>query len=633
MLFFLSAMGGFLQAQSSLADTAILLQQIADAQSIEGNNPERAKTIYRSVKAASEKIGWQTGVLKYYTNYTAVLNQQGRYDSALRLNLESVALARSADNKEYLIATQLNTGISYYYLNDASTAIEYYLKVLPILENEAKTNRLGIVYDNLGSAFDAIRDYKEAKNYFKKAMSLYRQTTDTIGLCFTSNNFAKTLTALEQYDSAQALINDGMALAGSLNNDYLYMIFQLNQTNLHMHRGEYAQMQMPGWKALQLAQQLDDAGSMTNACYAIAWAKLFSGQTDSANIYAQMSLQAARKTGSKKEQSEVLELLGQIALMKGNTAGFDRYNNESDSLAEAVLTENIQQTSLALAAKFESEKKESLITLLQKETQRSRQLIVLLAAMLGLLLFGGWLLWRNKKQREVLDAQEARMQEARIEQLEKEKQLLASQSLLRGQEEERSRLSRELHDGVGSMLSGIKLSLGAMKGNILLAENDARLFAGALNKLDETISELRRVAHSMMPEALLRLGLSAAVSDYCEGLQATGKIAVQFQHYGMDARMPNDVEIVVYRIIQELFTNVLKHAEASDVMIQLMRHDDHLSLTFEDNGKGMDTMAISAGGAGLANIRARVDYLRGQFDLRSSPGKGTSVHIEIPQGA
>jgi signal transduction histidine kinase len=135
----------------------------------------------------------------------------------------------------------------------------------------------------------------------------------------------------------------------------------------------------------------------------------------------------------------------------------------------------------------------------------------------------------------------------------------------------------------------------------------------------------------MMPEALLRLGLHAAVNDYCEGLQATGKLNIRYQQYGLEQRLPNDVEIVVYRIMQELFTNVLKHADATEVIVQLMRHEDQLSLTFEDNGKGMETeKALAGGGAGLSNIRTRVDYLRGQFDIRSGPGKGASVHIEIP---
>lgn len=620
-----------LWAQPAPHDTTLLLQKITEAQQLESNAPEKAKAIYRAVKAKSEKIGWTTGVLKYYTNYTAVLNQQGRYDSALQLNLESVALARQYNNKEYIIATQMNTGASYTYLNDAATAIEYFLEVLPLLHPQDHANRLGILYDNLGNAFDAIKNHAEARQYYYKAIHVYEATQDTIGLCYTYNNLAKALTSLAQFDSATLLVQAGMRLSNLLGSGYLTMIYQLNLTNIYMHQGQYANMLAPGHKAFHLSRTLSDASAQSNACYALAWAHLMSSRPDSALHYGTLGLQAARLSGSQKEASEILQLLGQIALLRNDLSAFDTYQKQSDSLAEAALNANIQNSTMALAARYEASQKAAAIASLEKDTRYKKLWIILLVAGLVLAVITIWLSMRYSRQRSLLAAQEAALQHARISELEKEKQLLAGQALLKGQEAERSRLSRELHDGLGSMLSGIKLSLGAMKGNVILAEKDALLFTGALQKLDETISEMRRVAHSMMPEALLRLGLTAAISDYCTGLEATGKLNIQYQQFGMEERLPGDVEIVIYRIVQELFSNVIKHAQATQVILQLMRHEEQLTLTFEDNGKGMDTnLQPQAQGAGLHNIQARTDYLKGQLDIRSAPGTGTSVHIEIP---
>jgi signal transduction histidine kinase len=239
------------------------------------------------------------------------------------------------------------------------------------------------------------------------------------------------------------------------------------------------------------------------------------------------------------------------------------------------------------------------------------------------LIFFLWVVNLNKKRQ---------LQKRKIQQLEQEKQLLSVQALLKGQEEERSRMAKDLHDGLGGMLSGIKLTLGGMKGNMVLTEENARLFSGALLKLDQTIGEMRRVAHSMMPEALLRLGLGQALSDYCNGLtESSAGLLVNYQQFGLKERLPNDTEIVVYRIVQELLTNVIKHSKATQVLVQLMQQDNLLMLTVEDNGQGFKPETVlNNNGSGLSNIHSRVSYLHGTIDIKSEPGKGSSFHIEIP---
>jgi signal transduction histidine kinase len=170
-----------------------------------------------------------------------------------------------------------------------------------------------------------------------------------------------------------------------------------------------------------------------------------------------------------------------------------------------------------------------------------------------------------------------------------------------------------------------------MKGNMILTENYAQLFASTLDKLDETMGEMRRVAHSMMPEALIRLGLGEAIQDFCSGIQATGKLNISFQLVGNSQRLPADTEIVIYRIVQELLNNIMKHAEATQVLVQISMLPPLLSLTVEDNGLGFDqTNPASDAGAGLSNVRSRVEYLKGKIDIQSSEGMGTSVFIEIP---
>jgi len=132
-----------------------------------------------------------------------------------------------------------------------------------------------------------------------------------------------------------------------------------------------------------------------------------------------------------------------------------------------------------------------------------------------------------------------------------------------------------------------------------------------------------------MPEALLNLGLSQALQDYCDGLSESQQFVINCQLYGLDRRMSPSSEVVIYRIVQELLNNAVKHAGATTILAQVMRQDSRLTITVEDNGKGFDKEQVDAmKTAGLRNIQSRVHYLRGQMDIQSAPGRGTSVHIE-----
>lgn len=212
---------------------------------------------------------------------------------------------------------------------------------------------------------------------------------------------------------------------------------------------------------------------------------------------------------------------------------------------------------------------------------------------------------------------------------ENEKQLLALNSMLKGQEEERSRMAKDLHDGVGGMLSGIKLNLSSMKGNMIIQEKDAQLFNKSITQLDSAIAEMRRVAHNMMPEALLKFGLKEAIQDYCDGINESHTVTMKFTDIGNSKPIEKSIEVILYRVIQELSNNALKHAEAKNIFIQLNYHQKGLSLVVEDDGKGFDTGQTTKG-AGLQNVQSRVDYLKGNLSIESDGGKGTSVTIDIP---
>jgi two-component system, NarL family, sensor kinase len=284
-----------------------------------------------------------------------------------------------------------------------------------------------------------------------------------------------------------------------------------------------------------------------------------------------------------------------------------------------------------LETKYETRSKENKIKELNAEKQvqqltiqRQHTLNYILIASAVVLLLLSVLAYRNHQQKQ-------KLQQQRINELETERQLLATEAVLKGEAQERTRLARDLHDGLGGMLSGIKFSLHTMKGNLIMTPENAQAFERSLDMLDSSIKEMRRVAHNMMPEALVKFGLDTALKDFCNDVNQTGSLHVHYQSLGLEGTpIEQSIAITIYRIVQELINNTIKHAAATNAIVQVSQTDGLLSVTVEDDGKGFDTAILEAPqGIGWSNIRHRIEFLKGKLDVNSQVGKGTSVLIEM----
>ncbi|HMC84214.1 MAG TPA: ATP-binding protein, partial [Chitinophagaceae bacterium] len=169
-----------------------------------------------------------------------------------------------------------------------------------------------------------------------------------------------------------------------------------------------------------------------------------------------------------------------------------------------------------------------------------------------------------------------------------------------------------------------------MKENLIMDDTNARAFEKSIQQLDLTIAELRKVAHNLMPEALVKFGLKSAVKDFCESMQLTGTTKIICEQFGSERELGNIADVNVYRIIQELVNNAVLHGNASQVLVQLTKAENKVLIAVEDNGKGFDTNSTEKPrGIGLSNIQSRVNYFNGKMDIDSKPGEGTTFNIEL----
>jgi PAS domain S-box-containing protein len=217
---------------------------------------------------------------------------------------------------------------------------------------------------------------------------------------------------------------------------------------------------------------------------------------------------------------------------------------------------------------------------------------------------------------------------------EKDREHSVMNAVMKGQEQERRRLGAELHDGIGQVLSAIGLQVSQIKEEVDRKEfiRVATDMDDLTGKLQSAIREVRNISHDLMPEVLESFGLKEAVKQTCNNLQDRSGINVTFNHADLDNRYNQLIEVNLYRVAQELMTNIQRHAECENVFVSLIDHGSTLNLTVEDDGKGFESGAEKEfKGIGLSNVYSRVNLLGGDIDVESDVNSGTLVNIEVPK--
>lgn len=289
----------------------------------------------------------------------------------------------------------------------------------------------------------------------------------------------------------------------------------------------------------------------------------------------------------------------------------------------------LNETSLAAMAdlklKYEKERLNS--QLLEEEiiNRKKEKQVNLLLLSLGILLSTlviGTLIYQNRLKAKSLLLAAAKQ----------EKQIISMRSMLEGQEKERARIARDLHDGLGNLLSTLKANMGSLQLNFN-NQNSRHIYGAASDMIDEACTEVRKIAHEMMPQSLSKLGFINALKDLIFKINSSHEFEVDFQVFGTEKILDDNTNVMLYRIVQELFNNIIKYADAKEVLLQITFSEDWFNLTVEDDGIGFDPDKIPTDERmGLKSIAFRTEYIGGDYEIDSRPGKGTLVSINAPLG-
>ena len=565
--------------------------------------------------------------------------KQAQYEPAMKSLTNALDLFRKPDKREWLKAyakTQIVFGSLYHQQGDFAAALGLYLSAEEICTRNNDYSDLRDVLSKIGDCYLKLNQFDKAGIYASKNLNIVDKLSNPYDIASIYIDYGNWLNEINKYEEGVSYYDKAALLLTRADNQSLYHTYYYNYAFLLSRKEKYTESLVYYEKAYNAALKSGIIFDQIDAQYKMGLMTYYLRRYSEASLILNKALAKAAEIKSFILQRNILDALSCLEADRQNYhVAYDMLNKYIDA-ADSVSSDKARKQMNFVNAKYKARERTYEIEKLESEKkvqnvriQRRNAMVFALSGILLVSMIAGIALFRNFKIKREISRQKEKIQEQRIHELEQERQIIALNSTLQGEESERSRLARDLHDGLGGLLSGLKLTLMNMKGNAIITREAMDLYDHALGLLDTSIKELRHVAHNLMPETLFRYGLHQTLSDFCEGITNAG-LKVNFAFYGVDKRYDEKLEIASYRIIQELVNNAMKHSGATEIAVQLVSEEERLSITVQDNGKGMDlTTAEQSSGKGLANIRSRVSSFGGHFDLSSEHGKGTEAIIEF----
>jgi len=548
------------------------------------------------------------------------------YKNAVSHLKESMAIRERMNDQAGMASLYNKLGIIDQKQGRLKEALQNQLAALKIYELLKQDRWIGYCLNNIAIVHQNLGDLAKSLEYHEMALQYRLKLKDTLGEATSYSNMANVYSKMQDTIQSLAYYEKALYLSRSIKNEELISGNLSNMANIYMGQQNFGQAIRMFTESLEIRERLGDQKGISSTLSRMGTVYTETGRYQEAHKVLTRALKIAAKISVLEEETSAL--LG-MAKLKALTHQLDSafgYMKQYIAVKDSAYDARIRQQILEIQTKYENEKLGQDLELARQEkeyaeiklTQGRTQLLLLLFILISMTGAAIFLFYRHQqRQKAALDAEKIIEQETRLH------------AVLEGQEEERRRIARELHDGLGQTIGAIKLNYRTLA---LKATTQDHLedFKKIEFMLDSASSEVRSISHQMMPKELEQFGLIAAVEGTLNLNLANSPVEYQFEHAGFEERIGNQEELVLFRILQELVNNVLKHSGADRLVVQLLRRANHAVLNVSDNGIGFDVEKHEKKGIGLLNIAGRVDGAKGSFHCESSPGNGTIVTIRIP---
>ena len=577
----------------------------------------------KSLNIASEQLRYAQEykspeyIAEAYERMGRILYMQGKNDSAMiRLNqaIEIYSLDPSLEHKK-IVARNFLANV-YRVIANYDKAMEIYNESLQYYESLEDYIWIAKILANIGSLYYTAGNQEKGEEFTIKALELQRKTGDVQGEVISLVNLTVFAINNNQFEQGISFGEEALLKLKPINITYYasalirvgYCHYMLGNTKTAI---EYTN------NAIEIYKTNNSVVGMMEGYRTLADYYMDMKMYNEAKRIGLEALQQADST-NRLDIRLLYDLLKRASIFLNQHDDALLYSSKQIKLKEEDTNRDWAEKITEIEARYQTEKKDIEISRLHATKKSQNILLISLAIIIILGSLGTTLVLINIKQKRVLADQKMR-------QLESENQLIAAHALLEGETSERTRLSKDLHDGLGGLLSVTKHKIANMKGSLTIPEEQVETFNSALEMLDKSIIELRRVAHNLMPESLVKYGLNSALKDFCANVEK-----VQYHFFGVEKRLDDKLEVTAFRIACELINNALKHAEASTINAQLVQEEGRICLTVYDNGCGFNYKSLDLEKTnGLQNIKSRVVSYNGLLDIISEPGKGTEISVEF----
>jgi two-component system NarL family sensor kinase len=576
----------------------------------------------------AEKLKDTTAIALAYSDLGNTYMRVNKLKEALTFHLKSYALRDKLGLKAQTAGSISNIAIIYKQLGNYKDALDYMHRSLKIYEEAKDLAKQAVVLNNIGNVYLTYLKFDAARESYQRAIAIGKKTNAGSVLANAYAGMFKYYYQKKDYQNAlkQALIAERYLKALNMQSDLASVYNNIGQ--IYDKLEQYNEAMKYFKISLDFRIAMNDKLGIAS-CYkniGTTYTKL--NDYGAAENYLNKSIVLFKEQGAKDYLREAYDLLGSMFEQKQEYAKALKSYKGSVEIKDSIYSKEALNKINELQIAYETEKKAQQIIMLNKENKIQKLILfkrnIFLGIALGTLIVMagiGYLVFKGLKLK-----QKAALQKEIIRQ-----QDLATKAVLNAEENERKRISGDLHDGLGQLFSAVKMNLSALTNEIEFKNDlNKETYQKTLNLVDESCREVRAISHQMAPNVLLKSGLATAIRDFINKIDSR-KLKISLETVGLQERLDQNVETVLYRIIQESVNNVIKHAGADRLDIQLTRDEEGINATIEDNGSGFDTTSLAKfDGIGLKNIQSRVDYLRGQVDFSSQQGAGTLVAIYIP---
>ncbi len=597
---------------------------VKTAMTILYSNPDSARNIVTLALGYSQgKLS--KGVARLQNVLGATYHVQAEYGQALDHYFNALSVAKAVGDSVYLANIFNNIGTVNLKTGNYREALEYFHQAVNEYENRGKKAEAASTFNNMGLLFHEINNANKAKTYFNLALNGFQTLNDSIGISASLNNLGMVYAKTTRTDSAIYYYDRAAQMSQDNNNLYGLCISWQGRANLYSALNFNQQAGEAYLLSCELARKIKQPYQEAFAMLGLASVLMKEGQTKAALDTAQQAMTIAHQINNQVLQYQAHETLSRIYETRGELLkSLENYRQyaeiKDDLLNQAILHQvynmelnSLHQANVRQQLEIESQK----MSISKMSNQLIFSIIIFSLAVAGLYLLYLYFRYRQKE----------RLQQTIISLNEKK-----SRAAIEAEIGERQRIGRELHDGIGQMLSVARLHISAIQQKKQLPENRRdELLIAAIHSVDEAFDELRNISHNLAPSLLSEKGLIEALKNLTALINQSNQLKMSVESFGMNGSIDPLIEHTLYRAIQELLNNAIKHGGASHFSVQLIKGEAEITLMVEDNGQGFEVSGketLSQGG--LGNIRSRVENLNGTMFIDSLPSRGTIITIVIP---